>query len=205
MGLYNATYTAGVTLDGVTFNQDIPVSGDGYVKKGKTVNPAKAGTLTTRTSATVGTLTMTDSGHGIATADLIDLYFADGTSRQGVVVGTVSGTSVPITAGAGDNLPTLNSAIIAAIAVSEPFAFDGDDCQAFGLQGENDSIITITQADNTKIFSVRLTEENGYAYAWADGNGVTNPLAGVDAGKVFFTQGVTDDGTKNMQAVALVV
>lgn len=73
--------------------------------------------LTTRTSATVGTITA-PSGHGISTSDVIDVFWMEdfgsyGTAkiRRGVTVGTVSGTSIPISGGLGDDLPVLNADI----------------------------------------------------------------------------------------------
>lgn len=61
----------------------------------------KSGTLSTRTSNTVGTLTLTN-GHGITsnTTDLMLSWLDEDTGRRQVIqvtVGTVSGTSVPIT------------------------------------------------------------------------------------------------------------
>lgn len=76
-----------------------------------TVPAAKAGTLTTRTNANTGTLTM-GSGHGIQTGDIVDLYFGSGLVQRDVTVGTVSGTSVPIDGGTGDDLPTATSAVV---------------------------------------------------------------------------------------------
>ncbi|MBK9128182.1 MAG: hypothetical protein IPM13_10320 [Phycisphaerales bacterium] len=74
--------------------------------------PGKRGTLTTRTSDTAGTLTM-ESGHGIATGNTIHVYW-DGGKRIGVTVGTVSGTSVPISGGSGDNLPDASTPMYVA-------------------------------------------------------------------------------------------
>lgn len=71
----------------------------------------KAGTLTTRTSDSVGTLTM-DSGHGITTGQGLDLYWDDGDgARIGMVVGTVSGDSVPVSGGAGFVLPSASTSV----------------------------------------------------------------------------------------------
>lgn len=70
-------------------------------------------TLTTRTSDSVGTITA-PSGHGITTGATIDVYWAEETAanqrasriRKSVTVGTVSGTSIPISGGDGDILPS---------------------------------------------------------------------------------------------------
>lgn len=90
-----------------------------------TVTAAKTGQLTTRTSASVGTLTMA-AGHGFNTADIIDLFWTGG-KRVGVVVGTVATNSVPISGGSGDDLPANLTAITAMLRHAENRAFSGDD------------------------------------------------------------------------------
>lgn len=93
----------------------------------------KAGTLSTRTDNTTGTLTMSDAGHGISTGAIADLYW-DGGARYGMTVGTVAGTSVPIggaasLGGTGDNLPIATTAIVACVrTVIGPLTLDGDNC-----------------------------------------------------------------------------
>lgn len=77
------------------------------------ITPAgKRGTLTTRSSDTAGELTM-ESGHGIATGNIIHVYWGDG-KRIGVTAGTVSGNVVPISGGSGDDLPPASSPIYVA-------------------------------------------------------------------------------------------
>lgn len=81
--------------------------------------PEVSGTLTTRTSDTVGTLTMSTASHGIATGDRFtlrwssNLFVADGQvgSRRYCLAGTVSGTSVPFTLGTGKVLPAPSTSI----------------------------------------------------------------------------------------------
>ena len=71
-----------------------------------------AGTLTTRTDDDTGVLTLT-SGHGVMTGNEVDVYWGeDGEhSRLEMTVGTVSGTTVPIDGGTGDNLPATSTAV----------------------------------------------------------------------------------------------
>ena len=75
---------------------------------------AKTGNISTRTSATVGTLTLAAS-HGITTGLTIDMSWAGG-NRAGVAVGTVAVDSVPITGGTGDDLPTADTAVTVVAA-----------------------------------------------------------------------------------------
>lgn len=88
----------------------------------------KTGTLSTRTDDETGTLTL-ESGHGITTGAIIDLYWSGG-SRRNITVGTVSGTSVPIGAddsGFGSNLPTATTAVIACVQTEFNVSIDGDE------------------------------------------------------------------------------
>lgn len=72
----------------------------------------KAGTLTTRTDANTGTITLA-ADHGITTGQIVDVYWATG-MKFNVTVGTVSGTSVPIDLGSGDDLPSTSTAVVVA-------------------------------------------------------------------------------------------
>lgn len=74
--------------------------------------PGKRGTLTARSSDTVGELTL-ESGHGIATGNVIHVYWGTG-KRIGVTAGTVSGNVVPISGGSGDVLPVTSTPIYVA-------------------------------------------------------------------------------------------
>jgi hypothetical protein len=69
------------------------------------------GSLTTRTDADTGEITMSTqiAPHGITTGEIVDVVWSRGW-RLGMTVGTVSGNSVPIDGGEGDDLPTVASA-----------------------------------------------------------------------------------------------
>ena len=69
-----------------------------------------ASTLTTRASDTAGTLTASSSTHYVATGSTVDVRWSGGT-RTNVTVGSVSGTSIPFSGGAGDVLPAESTAI----------------------------------------------------------------------------------------------
>jgi len=96
-----------------------------------TLNTAKAGTLSTRTDNNTGTLTL-GSGHGITDGQIIDVYWSGGVQRT-VTVGTVSGTSVPIDGGIGDNLPTATTAITACVQKAINLAIDGDNADLIAV------------------------------------------------------------------------
>lgn len=156
---------------------------------------AKTGSLTTRTDANTGVLTM-DSGHGITTGARLDVYWdvGDGTfgSRYGMVVGTVATNSVPIDGGTGTDLPAAATAIRAAVPQSEVVVVVGDNSAGIlassGLVGSDwPGWLVITQSDNTFIVAYELTADNPND-DWA-GGGDEGPLAGVTTGKMWFSHG----------------
>lgn len=176
------------TVDGTSYRNSLEITTDNKANSTPVVQTADAGVLTTRTDNDTGVVTMAQSGHGINTGDRVDVYWTvAGTAykRYGVTVGTVSGTSVPIDLGSGDNLPTVGTDIILAVCDSEPVAMVGDDVQAFVLYAGFDGYVVVTQANNTVITAQYLTA--GQSFTWHVGNGITNPLAGVSVGKVFFS------------------
>jgi hypothetical protein len=79
------------------------------------------GPLTTRTDADTGTVTMDDSGHSIETGDTVNVYWAGG-ERIGMTVGTVSGTSVPVDGGSGNDLPAQDTDVFVSLDSGEELA-----------------------------------------------------------------------------------
>lgn len=91
-----------------------------------------ASTLTTRTSATAGTITA-PSGHGITTGATIDLYwmavintYNTAQVRRNVTVGTVSGTSIPFSGGEGNDLPAQDEEIFVPTSDDTLWAYSLD-------------------------------------------------------------------------------
>lgn len=94
-----------------------------------------AGTLTSRTDDETGSLTLA-TGHGITTAQVIDLYWSGG-ARYKITVGTVSGDVVPIGAnnsGSGSVLPAATTAVVAAPRVAFNCSIDGDELSLLAVQ-----------------------------------------------------------------------
>lgn len=181
-------HTKRITVLGKTYSIREDITADVGISLDVTLEPAKSGTLTTRTDSDTGTLTM-DSGHGIATGQRLDLYWALG-SRLGMTVGTVSTNSVPIDGGQGDALPNNNSAITAMVPNFESVTVDGDEIVGFVFDGTTQKAgVAITQADNTAIFEIRFQAYDSAGYSFFVGENGTNPLGGVTVGKVFMSHG----------------
>lgn len=91
-----------------------------------------AGTLTTRTDANTGTITLV-GGHGIATGNNVDIYWAGGVQYD-VTVGTVSTNSMPFDLGIGDDLPIATTAVVVCKRVPVNVSIDGDALSILGVQ-----------------------------------------------------------------------
>ena len=128
-------YSLAVTGLGGVISQQLTREEDGGITMDVAAPKGYAGTLSTRTDNETGTLTLS-TGHAITTGMIIDLYWSGG-KRTGITVGTVSVNSVPIgadNAGAGNNLPTEATAIVASQRVPFNIAIDGDNLSLIGLQ-----------------------------------------------------------------------
>lgn len=179
---FTITAQVNVSAFGQQYLDDQSTDADAGVPIAPSIAAAKTGALTTRTSTSVGTLTM-DAGHGITTGAIIDLFW-DGGSRADVLVGTVATNSVPFTLGSGDDLPVADTEITAMVSAPQDAVAVGDDLVAFGFRS-NDSaaIFTVCEADGTTVLlTVRLDANS--SYQWNENNGVTNPLAGAAIGAV---------------------
>jgi hypothetical protein len=132
----NVNYSISVSGSGLSMQSAINRSGSASIGLIEELPSAKTGTLTTRTDNTDGTLTMT-AGHGITTAAVINLHWDVGGVkgvRYGVVVGTVATNEVPISGGAGDNLPAEASAITATLRTTANVLIDGDNTKLIAVE-----------------------------------------------------------------------
>lgn len=168
------------TVGGVQFAQLRNVSSEAAIVQERTVGAAQAGTLTTRSSNTAGTITMGSGGHTVTTGARVDLYWTEsGTAgcRRGVTVGTVSGTSVPITGGSGDNLPSAAVAIKVAIPVSFSTPLTGNKVKALLLGApEAKTQFVLCSSGNTEELYKQVPQ--GGVFSWDSGSLETNPISG---------------------------
>ena len=171
MAVGTVTVTAGV--GGMSVTRAASLTADGLTLRDPSVAAAKAGSLTLRTNDTDGTVTTTDSG-AFTTADVIDLYWSGG-RRYGVVVGTVSGTSVPISGGAGDNLPVADTAVTAMVPGAEDFTVGYAGLQALVAKCDTTGLATFLASGGSVVRGADLAGPNG-GYVGGGGGGATNPF-----------------------------
>jgi len=177
----NITYGVSVSGGGISMQSAIVRTGSAPIGLSETLPAAKTGTLTTRTDNTDGELTMSAS-HGITTGATIDLYW-DGGSRYGVTVGTVATNAVPISGGAGDNLPIATTSITATLRTTANLYIDGDNVKliAFELQTNDKSLrtagrITFFDAEDDAIAQLDLVANTPQVFDFE--GGATNILTG---------------------------
>ena len=192
--------TSTISVGSLSFVQRAGDSGSSSIVVESSVPGAKSGTLTTRTDNDTGTLTMAAS-HGITTGQILDVFWSTG-SRRAMTVGTVSGNSVPIDGGSGDNLPLVATAITAMVPVEETMVFDGDDIVAVAVKSEANGYAVFVSDAPADITTATLSELSaGEGKGWLLSSGDTNPLAGYNVEKVKFSHSSTS--AKVMTAVVV--
>ena len=179
---HQVTANISANVLGQAFNQDVSTTGDMGIPFSPTVTKAWAGTLTARVDNDTGTVTITDAAHTILTGDIVDVYFQDATTlewfcHRSMTVGTVAGTSVPIDAGLGDNLPALNAAVIVAVQHYEDCVVTGNNVTSITFSaGSVSATLILRGAAGAEVAAVVLDPNT--SYVWTDKLGLTNPLAG---------------------------
>jgi hypothetical protein len=188
------------SLAGVSIQSNITRSGDGQIAHEVPLPAAIAGVVTTRTSNVAATLTLA-AGHGLAVGDIIDVYWAGG-RRYNVRVDTVTGNDVAFDdtpTAAGDNLPAQAAAIAVGKQVAIDTNFDGDQVVLILASAERRCNFSFEDVGNA-ILAARELQANEPWY-WANGQGVTNPLAGNPVDEVKVSNGDSSGGTTFKLAV----
>jgi len=172
------------SLGGVSFPESRTITGDGQIVHDVAVPAAQEGELTTRSSASVGEVTLDDSAHTITTGVRINLFWVGG-SRRDVLVGTVAGAAVPFTLGLGDDLPSSSTAIFVSLPVELDIFVDGDNVDlAITYLAKQGTVEFIdTDASAQEIVAWQLGE--GGVKMWHDEDGDPNPFVGVNIGRVY--------------------
>lgn len=186
-------------LGGKAFPRSRTISGEGILMREKDDMPAaKVGALTTRTDNDTGVLTMV-TGHGIITADKVDVFWANPDGTRGCrynMDATVAGDAVSIDGGAGDNLPADETDVTAMVPLSEAFAIVGNDIKAYAVWSEAIGVIKFFSSAPALLAAVVLDATN-QSFTWDEKNKYANPLAGVTVATVKFSHA---DSTKARDA-----
>lgn len=197
------TLVESITVNGRPVTRNLVSNGDNLQQISVDLPAAKAGTLGVRTDNTTGTLTM-NTGHGITTGATIDLYWTGG-QRRNVTVGTVSGNSVPISAGQGDNLPAAATAITAMVQDSETASVSTGQLTGYVIEGPPAGVqgaVHIYDSGGAFVVSTKLdgTAANNN-YVWTDQMGVDLGLGSSTIGSIRITH--SDSANVRTTRVAL--
>lgn len=177
------------------------ITGNSGIQANPAISAAVTGTLTTRTNGTSGVITMTAGGHGIVTGQRVDLYWAAGRC-YGAVVGTVSGTSVPIASvSGGDVLPSTSTAMMVGKITTVPFNVIGNNMQALGAAGSQSGYFVWADG-SSDLFAAYVPGST--VYQWYTGSGITNPLASQTSTKVYMSTSYTTADVTDMKAATVV-
>lgn len=144
---------------------------------------AQPGTITS------STVTMTNANHGIATGNTVDAFWTDtggvARCRYGCTVGTVAGTSVPLSGGAGDALPTGGAAIVLGLETAFNVGLPGSDVSLLLIGASTSGHCQIQNGAGTAL--VHQVIGSGAPVLWWSGQGITNPLAGQTVAKIILS------------------
>lgn len=189
---YEITVKVQGTQDGDTAVQTFTASGDGREQAKPTVPAAKGGTLTTRTDNDTGTFTM-ENGHGFITSDKIDVFWAAGKRRN--MTATVTGNSVVLDGGTGDNLPAATTAIRAMKPYQVDYTVAGDDVVGIQAKSPVAGYIVVVEDDEGPVDGKTFDFLGNSGFAWCEpmeaAIGYTNPLDGMATLSVKFSHGAS--------------
>lgn len=128
-------YSRSLSIDGDIVSRRVTRTADAKKIYGPLELPSgQAGSLSTRTNNSNGVVTLS-SGHGIANTEVVDLYWSGGL-RYGMTASGVNSTVATLDGGAGDNLPAVNTAIVATEQIILNAEIDGDQISLIGLMAE---------------------------------------------------------------------
>ena len=189
-----AVITGSSSIAGKTFPRNATITAEATLAREITLPVAKVGQLTTRTDADTGTLTM-NTGHGITTGQIIDIYWEEAGvrgNRRGVTVGTVSVDSVPFGAigveGSGDALPTNLTAVTVQVVDTETLDLVGNNTEAYAVYMSGPGTVVFLSSGGAELdYHVSLAD-GAWSFSWDNENGYTNPLAGDTVASIRITQ-----------------
>jgi len=177
---------------------------EGGTPRQVTLPVGKAGTLSTRTDADTGEVTLS-GGHGITTGMLVDVHWVGGV-RYGITAGTVAGNVVPIDAGAGDDLPAQATAVVMTPVVQINGDIGGDELSilvfevAYPPNSTATAHLDFQDADDDSIAEIDAVANE--PQSWDVDAGSDNPFTGDPITKIMASNGsATQEGVLTLIAL----
>ena len=135
---------------------------------------AVSGTLTTRTSDSVGVVTV--ASHSITTSDKVAVFWSGG-YRYNVAVSATSGTTISIgSGGSGDNLPAASTALTICKETTLSFSHVGNDIK--GMVVHSPQRMSMNVRDTVPASQVAVDVPANEGWFWISNATGTNPFAG---------------------------
>lgn len=175
-----------VVVGGTTVSRAVALTASqSFVSDPAPLDAGQAGTLTTRTDDDTGVITLGE-GHGLTDADTVDVYWAAGV-HYGMSITAYDTTTITVDLGAGDVLPTQDTAVVVGVRVIVNCGFDGDNAVAFIADADGRAMVTLEESDDTVIKAIELAA--ALPYVWQSSSGLTNPLTGEAVGHIYISNG----------------
>lgn len=167
----SGTFQIKTKVNDEIFDETVTVASKQNIIVSLTAPKAKSGTLTTRTSGTVGVITLA-TGHGIIGGDKVGLYWAGGQCDADVTGDTSTTISITTIAG-GDALPSAATVIIAGKIAESSIVMSTDDIKAFAIYAGGAGKVAIRSLSDP-LLSRQFSAAG--QYSWFTDSGITNPV-----------------------------
>lgn len=158
----------------------------------------KAGTLSTRTDADTGILTVA-SGHGITDTDTVAVFW-EGGSRYNVDVTATTATTISIDVGSGTDLPVATTAVVVSKQSIHNIAIVGDSLEVLAIGSRQRVSVEFWSASPASLLRYDIPTSEGRH--WVKTTDVTNPLAGDTVATVRVANGSTVTATLDIGILA---
>lgn len=147
----------------------------------QSIAAGKAGSLTVRTDANTGTVTMADAGHGLVAGNRVSVFWLDPVTGAQLcqyksTVGIVSGVSVPIDLGLGDNLPVAATAVVVCIDTEIDYALLAVNLEMLAVGGTGGGKVVLEGAAGAVAYH-KTVGIGGVGAVWAEESGSINPVS----------------------------
>jgi len=197
----------GANIGSVSRTTTISRSGTVFVDD---VTPAagKSGTITTRTDADTGVLTLTS--HGITDSDVVDVGWVDASGdnkrRFRMTVSSYDTDTLTVDGGTGDDFPAQDYAVVCGKRTALDFACTGSTMAMISIgadapTGETDSrcVVDFVTSGGTTIKGCDVPSQE--TFCWVDNGPIANPLAGQTVGAIEVSSLTTQSPQVNIELV----
>lgn len=158
----------------------------------------KDGTLTTRTDADTGVITVA-SGHGITDTDTVAVFWTGG-SRYNVDVTATTATTISIDVGSGTDLPVATTEVVVSKQSVHNIAIVGDSLEVLAIGSRQRVSVEFWSASPASLLRYDIPTSEGRH--WVKTTDVTNPLAGDTVATVRVANGSTVTATLDIGILA---